>query len=204
MFGLHDCEVHAGIAFAKTIDMVPVWKEIETKFPYCKDRISKAFWGLWNAKRFPEAVSWKSGALRAHFLPNPFYNPVWSAFITSRVKMRIVPWLRETVHVFADSVITTCEMPTGVGVGDWKLVDHFKDWWGHWPGHYNDGEHVVKHSGVSSGGQSSVRLATEQPYEPPPTGGYEEEYEPGTYRWIKEDGGARQDMPDSASGGGAM
>lgn len=180
-FGLHDTEVIAGIGFERMIDMAPIWARIDRLFPYCKDRISKSFWGGWNAKRFPECCAWRSGKLVARFLPNPFYNPVWSAFITSRVKLRIIPWLNEAVHIFADSVITRCQLPTSVEIGGWKEVGCYKDFHARWTGHYLDGDHVLKHSGVTVTARSMVTLR--MPGVPQVVRAWDDEYEPGRYEW---------------------
>lgn len=70
---------------------------------------------------------------------NPFYNPVWSAYITSRVKMRMHRHMKQAVQIFVDSVWLTRPIETetvGDGIGDFRLVKHWPRLHIKWAGNY--------------------------------------------------------------------
>src|SRR5437773_9073691 len=44
-----------------SVDLTPVFKQIEESFPYCYKRIGRAFWGIWNTPKGPKRLTWASG-----------------------------------------------------------------------------------------------------------------------------------------------
>jgi len=142
--------IHRGVRFSKSIDLSNTFEGIDSKFsPAIVSRISRAFWGMWNTTTAPEIVSWKHGE-RARQMTNPWYNPIWSAFITSRVKLRMNVFRGRMLHCFVDSVHVTDELPTGTMPGDWKHVGTYKHFWCRAPGQWGDGEYTLKYTGRGS------------------------------------------------------
>jgi len=145
-----------GVGFSKELDLQPTFDRLDQTFPpWIVSRVSRAFWGLWNTSAAPEVVSWKRGALSflrpgTRMMKNPWANPIWSAFITSRVKLRINLHRARVLHCFVDSVHTTEELPTGPEPGDWRLVGTFDRFWVRAPGQWGDGEYTLKWSGAGS------------------------------------------------------
>jgi hypothetical protein len=135
-----------GIAFRDSVSLASTFERIDRLPPSLVKRISHSFWGLWNTTSAPEQISWKHGERRRP-LKNPWYNPIWSAFITSRVKLRLNHWRKYAVHCFTDSLHVTEELPTGTEPGEWKLVGIYDKLWIRAPGSWGDGEYVLKHAG---------------------------------------------------------
>lgn len=140
--------VLCGFAFNKMVRLAPVFEKVDRLFPQCRDRISKSYWGMWNAISGPEQLTWRTGH-RVRQLRNPMFNPVWAAFITSRIKLRIAPLLPITLHCFVDSVLTKELIVTGDQVGDWVLKDHFRSVWIRAPGIYGTRDRTLKHCGLT-------------------------------------------------------
>ncbi len=137
-----------GLRFERMVDLRPVFGTIDQLFPQCRDRISQSYWGMWNAKFGPEQVTWRSGH-RVRTLRNPMFNPIWSAFITSRVKLRIIPFLPIVLHCFVDSMLTKEVIVTGDRIGDWVLKDHFRSVWIRGPGIWGTRDRTIKHCGLT-------------------------------------------------------
>ncbi len=148
-FGLQSvrCRVAWGLAFRGSVNLVPTFADLDARFPHSAKRISRTFWGLWNTTAGPEQVSWKRGE-RSRTMKNPFYNPIWSAFITSRVKLRMAVFARAAVHIFVDSVIVREPLPTGDAIGDFRLMGEYDRLWIRAPGIYGVGEETLKHCGT--------------------------------------------------------
>lgn len=146
-----------GLGFRRTVDFADAWQTIDARFPVARDRISRAYWGLWNTNASPECVSLKTG--RFHDLPNPYHNPIWAAWITSRVKLRLLTYRAVALHVYVDAVHTAEALPLGCEVGEWKLVGTYHKWWCRAPGVWGDGPYTLKHIG-----KGSVVLLKEQPW----------------------------------------
>lgn len=141
-----------GVGFRdEWINLQPIFKKIEESFPYCKDRISRAFWGAWNTEEGVVQISWGPEG-KPRVIKNPRYNPIWAAFITSRVKLRLLEYLSHTLHVFVDSILSTEEIPTGERVGEFRLKGvHEKGIWIKSPGFWGEGNFAIKHAGLREG-----------------------------------------------------
>jgi hypothetical protein len=118
-----------GVEFRETTELGPTFATIDERFPYCAKRIGQTFWGMWNTESAPEQCSWPDGNEQTRMLKNPFYNPVWSLFVTSRVKLRMNLHIKKALRIYVDSVHTTEPLPTGTEPGEWKLVDEYADFW---------------------------------------------------------------------------
>lgn len=152
MFALQtatDCYPIYGFAFRRDLDVAHVFDRVEQRFPASAKKISRAFWGMWNTNQAPEQVSWKHGE-KSRMLRNPFYNPIWSAFITSRVKMRLAPWIPHALSVYVDGIIMKEPMiPTGPELGAFRLQREFpRGLWIKWAGHWGDDDGAIKHAGI--------------------------------------------------------
>jgi hypothetical protein len=145
-----DTPVIKGFAFTDTVKLDEIFSKVDTFSKSIASRISHSFWGLWNTQRAPEAVSWKHGE-KIRRMKNPWYNPIWSAFITSRVKLRIAVYRGRAIHCATDSVhLAGQEIETGDKPGDWKLVGTYDKFWCRKPNGWGDGEHTIKWSGRGS------------------------------------------------------
>ncbi|OLD88148.1 MAG: hypothetical protein AUG85_05455 [Gemmatimonadetes bacterium 13_1_20CM_4_66_11] len=122
-YGCDSATVLKGVAFRDTIDITPVFEDIDAAFPSVSKRIGQAFWGTWNSHRVVQQVGMLSGKM--HELRNLYYNPIWAAFVTGRVKMRCWHWRNITLRVYCDSIMTTEPIPTGSDPGEWKLVREY-------------------------------------------------------------------------------
>lgn len=111
------------ISFSKTVDLSPVWEKIDTHFrrDHAK-KIARSFWGSWISRRLLKCVSVGSG--KSWYLPNIYFNPVWSLCITERIRQRLKSY--NPYHVYVDSIIIPYQIPVGDGVGDWKLTGEFE------------------------------------------------------------------------------
>lgn len=127
-------------------DLRPTFEHIEKHFPFCHKRIGRAFWGGWNSYFGPERVTWKRGR-KENELHNPFYNPLWSAFLTSRIKLRFTPYMANILHVFVDGMLTTAPIETGPGPGEWRSLGEFRSIWIRWVGYWGSQWETVKHAG---------------------------------------------------------
>ena len=146
-----DTPIIKGIAFRDTVKLDDAFTKVDTLFkgPIAK-RISRAFWGIWNTQTAPEVYSWKHGE-KVRRMRNPWYNPIWSAFITSRVKLRIAVYRGRAIHCATDSVhLAGQEIETGCGLGDWKLAGTYDRFWCRAPNQWGDGEYTIKWSGAGS------------------------------------------------------
>lgn len=147
---LRRATVHVGVSFTRTCSLVETFEALDRRFPVSVvARVSRAFWGMWNTTTAPEVVSWTKGE-RSRTMKNPWYNPIWSAFITSRVKLRLNLHRARMLHCFVDSLHVTDQLPTGTEPGDWKLVGEYKRFWCRAPGQWGDGDYTMKWTGRGS------------------------------------------------------
>jgi hypothetical protein len=145
-----DTHVIKGYAFAETHQLSRTFEEIDKFPPSIRSRVSRAFWGIWNTTRAPIVLSWKHGE-KQRPMTNPWYNPIWSAFVTSRVKLRLNIYHARALHCATDSVHLLGEqLPTGTGPGEWKLVGEYDNFWCVGPNRWGDGEYTIKWSGRAS------------------------------------------------------
>lgn len=153
-FNLCGLQFINGISFSGLIDFKPVFDFIVKNFPYCFSRIGHAFWGRWNTPSGAEQVSWGTGQEKSRVMMNPVYNPIWTAFVTSRVKMRLMDYYQHTLHVFVDSILSTEELAVSDAVGAFKLVGEYpKGVWVRGAGHWGTGNYIVKHAGQTETGR---------------------------------------------------
>lgn len=146
-----DVTVIKGYGFCETVSLNHVFQTIDEKFQKpIASRMSRAFWGMWNTTTAPEVWSWKHGE-HIRRMKNPWYNPIWSAFITSRVKLRINVYRKRALHCATDSVhLLGEEIDTGTSPGDWKLVGIYNRFWCRKPNGWGDGPYTLKWSGAGS------------------------------------------------------
>jgi hypothetical protein len=136
-----------GIAFRSEVSLADTFAAIDKKFPASAKRISRAFWGLWNTTAAPQQVSWKHGE-KIRDLKNPFFNPIWAAFVTSRVKLRMSLYRKHALRIYVDSIVTTEQLPTGPGVGEFKLVHELDSLWIRHAGYWGAGPATFAAAGV--------------------------------------------------------
>jgi hypothetical protein len=150
-FKIRPLRVLAGVGFRSLIDTTETWKKIDAAFPWCFTRISRVFWAAWNSARGPEVCSWKHGP-SVRQMANPFHNPIWAAFVTSRVKIRIASFLPQLLHVHVDGILTKEPLPlTGPDVGDFRLLGQYPSLWIRGVSNYGTGTAWLKHAGLVSG-----------------------------------------------------
>ena len=141
-----------GMQFRDWLDMTGLFAEITKRFPWCYKRISRAFWGRWNGETDVQQHGWKQGH-RVRQLPNPLHNPIWSHFITSRVKLRLLEAIRSVgvVHVQVDGILCREPLPVSEEPGGWQLKEEyprglFVDGTGRW----GSGEILVRRMGLNA------------------------------------------------------
>jgi len=144
---LRSCKVVFGVAFRKAVSLSETWATIDTNFPYCRDRISRSFWGIWNGYRGPVRMTYKSGEKQTP-MQNIFYNPVWASFITSRVKLKVLEHWEKSLHCFVDSILTTEPIKTGEGMGEFRLLNEYSSVWIEGPGIWGSGDVYIKQAGT--------------------------------------------------------
>lgn len=149
--GITDAVVIKGYGFKESVDIGWAFDKIDAAFAKpIASRLSRAFWGMWNTTQAPEVWSWKNGE-KVRMMRNPWYNPIWSAFITSRVKLRINVYRGRAIHCATDSVHLCGEqLETGSAPGDWKLAGEYDRFWCRAPNRWGDGEYTLKWSGQGS------------------------------------------------------
>lgn len=117
------------------------------QFSFAK-QASKGYWGRW-ASTTELTCSTASGA--EWTVPNNKLNLVWAHMIVSRVRLRIWDIVKQhgAAHVYVDSVVTRGTLPTGSGLGEWKLEKHYPNGvFVGWPGGYGEDERCLdSHTG---------------------------------------------------------
>lgn len=140
-----------GVQFRDWLDLSPVFKEIDKRFPYCFKRIGRAFWGRWNGRYAVQQHGWKDGH-KVRQLDNPLHNPIWAHYITSRIKLRLQQAVQQVgaFHVQVDAVLCRDQLPVSSEVGGWKLVNEFeRGVWVQNTGQWGHGQFVVKRMGLT-------------------------------------------------------
>ncbi len=114
-------------ASRETHAIAEAFSELEKVWPqkYIKP-MARAYWGKFNTRLGPKQISWKRGQSE-YQQSNFFFNPIWSAFITSRVKMRLCLWRSVALHVYVDSILTTKPIPESEDMGGFRLLDSDTD-----------------------------------------------------------------------------
>lgn len=124
-YQIDSADVVHGVAFRnERVDVQRVFDRIDTEFPSVAKAVSQSYWGIWSSPKSVQQIGMLSGSTRE--LRNIYYNPVWAAFVTGRVK--IACWLKRdvTLRIYCDSIMSTAAIPTGTEPGEWKLVKEFK------------------------------------------------------------------------------
>lgn len=140
-----------GVQFRDWLDIKPVFAGIDQAFPYCFKRIGRAFWGRWNGEHAVLQHGWRNGH-KVRELDNPLHNPIWSHFITSRIKLRMDEAIEQVgaFHVQVDAVLCREPLPESSEVGGWKLVNEFPNGaWVHNTGQWGTGNIIVKRMGLT-------------------------------------------------------
>lgn len=122
-YGLSPTDVHSGVLYDNSVDVSRMMDLIQSA-PAAK-LVSRVFWGRWVSRAHVYCHATRTA--KAWPLRNPILNTVWAHLIVSRVKMRIWSQVFDPAHVYVDSVVTTREIPTGVGLGDWRLEARYLD-----------------------------------------------------------------------------
>lgn len=86
-------------------------------------QMGRAYWGRWasaSALRIRQGGRWRE-------MQNRRRNFAWAHLIVSRVRMRLWEASRAAGgrHVYVDAVISDRPLPTGDGLGDWRLIREF-------------------------------------------------------------------------------
>lgn len=137
-----------GWRFRKWIPFGELFAVLDTAFPSTVKKIGRAFWGRWNTRQAVEMVSWGSGKAKGTLLHNPYFNPIWTHYLISRVTARCLA-VPDVLHVSHDSILTRERLPTGDAIGEWRCEHEMQrchivrtDCWG-------DGDSLLKHSGMT-------------------------------------------------------
>lgn len=154
-FKLTPRRVLHGVRFDSMHDMSAAFAGLDNTWPRdTVKRMARAFWGKFNTPTGPMQCTWKVGPKETPH-KNHLFNPIWSAFITSRVKLRLANFRPRALHYFVDSILSTEELPTGDQCGDFKLVGEYPmgvyvkapGWWAEGPTAPRRGS-WTKHAGV--------------------------------------------------------
>jgi len=119
-----------GVTWRNVLDTSPQVERVRELFPRSWKKILRTFWGSWAARKGPETCLFDDGRiLKSWTLPNVNANFIWAALVVSRVRMRLWREIqgRGPVHVFVDAAILRKELPTGDGIGDFKLVEKYPE-----------------------------------------------------------------------------
>lgn len=141
-----------GVQFSRWLGLAGVFVRIQQCFPWCYKRISRAFWGRWNGETDVQQHGWKKGH-RVRLLPNPLHNPIWSHFITSRVKLRLLEAIKTVggVHVQVDSILCREPLPVSEEPGGWQLKEEYPHGlWIQGTGQWGHGKFIVKRMGMNT------------------------------------------------------
>lgn len=140
-----------GVRFSSWFGLSEVFEKIQHCFPWCFKRISRAFWGRWNGETAVQQHGWKKGH-KVRQLPNPLHNPIWSHFITSRVKLKLWETIPKVggVHVQVDSILCRDPLPVSEEPGGWQLKQEYpRGLWIKGTGFWGSGDLVVKRMGMN-------------------------------------------------------
>jgi len=119
-YALPVARILGGVIWSGEIDGAPIVDAIK-QFSFAKE-CARSFWGRW-CSTLPVECATRSG--KRWELPNPVQNFVWAHLVVSRVKTRVWLEARNAAHIFVDSIITTDQLPTGEGLGQWRKVQEY-------------------------------------------------------------------------------
>lgn len=122
LYALPVARIIGGVIWNADVDGAPI-VDLINQFSFAKE-CARSFWGRW-CSTAPLECATRSG--RRWALPNPVQNFVWAHCVVSRVKSRVWLEARNAAHVFVDSVITTDELSTGEGLGQWRQEKVYND-----------------------------------------------------------------------------
>lgn len=115
-----------GITWSKTLSPGPM-QEVIMSWPFWKE-IGRAFWGRWAATAPLECSTWKDAKRVCRWeVPAAHANPIWAHVILSRVRARLHEATRQgtVARVYVDNVIINRPLPTGDGLGSWRLETEY-------------------------------------------------------------------------------
>lgn len=147
-YELQPTVVHSGVTY-KMLPSVQHMVDLIYDSP-CPKLVARSYWGRWISRADVHCHATSTGK---HWpIRNPFLNTVWAHSIVSRVKTRIFTQVKNFAHVFVDSVITLADLPTGVGLGDWRLEARYMDGVQvRGPGIYGTPQQLDRHAGQRRG-----------------------------------------------------
>lgn len=152
-YDLQGVSVRSGAVFRRFESIDANLERIRRSFTDWK-AIFRSFWGCWASNAPVECSMLAYGQpIKEWTVNRRTFNPVWAAYVLSRVKMRLADYAGEFCHAFVDSVILPRRIPTGTDIGDWKLVEIVNGLTvygcGNWVGNTDSGI-VNKHAGIPS------------------------------------------------------
>lgn len=145
LYSLPIQRILGGVVWSDEISGDPIIDTIR-QFTFAKE-VARSFWGRW-CSTTPVECTTASGAQWE--LRNPIQNFVWAHLIIARVKARVFAHGMNAAHIFVDSLITTDELPTGNGLGDWRKEREFNGLRIRHAGYYGDAENWTRTSGASA------------------------------------------------------
>ena len=114
-YSLPVVEVISGVTWTRTLDPAKLVDSVRAVSTW--KQAGRSYWGRWGQT---SRVTCHAGG-KAWTLPNISANIPWAHLIVSRVKNKLWNYSTDALHVYVDSVITPHTIPTGEGIGDWKL-----------------------------------------------------------------------------------
>jgi len=87
----------------------------------CAKEAGRAYWGRWIAR---DKLTCRS-VNNKWSLCNNVANFVWGWLIVGRVRSRVWQASQYACHVYVDEVLVPHELPTGEGIGDWRLKERY-------------------------------------------------------------------------------
>lgn len=118
--------LHYGITWSRMLSAGPMM-EIIMSWPFWKE-VGRAFWGRWAATSPLECSTWRDcKRVKRWELPAAHANPIWAHVVLSRVRSRLYDATRsgQVARVYVDNVIINRELPTGDGIGSWRLETEY-------------------------------------------------------------------------------
>lgn len=145
---LQSAKILYAVEFPRTIDLRPHVDFFRERLSEATGKhVLRAFWGAWGGQEKPREVIIKGKEVKVRELPAVYYNPVWAAFVVSRINLRVAEWAHLAAHVFSDSILVPHGVPEGPNIGEWKLIDLHRDVRVTGAGSWTAGGEVIKHAG---------------------------------------------------------
>ena len=119
MYDIRPERVYRAVTWSRTLPSDYVEKTLQ-KLP-CAKEAGRAYWGRWIAR---DKLTCRSQS-KNWYLSNNVANFVWGWLIVGRVRSRVWQASQYACHVYVDEVLIPHELPTGDGIGDWKLKEQY-------------------------------------------------------------------------------